>query len=167
MGEHSQNIPLWTLKATYFLTGGTVALIMNFIAVYYYQVGMNTLYISYIFLGAMLAKFLGTLFWSFLGDRSKRIKHIFFIYLIGGTATMLLLPIDNHFEYLFWNAVVRLFLCSSCDGLIDAVSVWAVKHSEESFGQQRLWRPIGWGIFSIIGGVLIDEFGFFALFIQF
>ena len=43
-----------------------------------------------------------------------------------------------------WNASVRLFS--------------VVENQPSHYGYQRLWGTVGWGIFAIISGLLVDEF---------
>ena len=120
-----------------------------------------------------LSSFVGTVFWGRLADGTGMYKQIIICtaLLSSGLVTGFMLHRVQASKYCLMGAAAIFSLFNSCTGnLIDSITVLYVKEAkkagseEESYGEQRLWASIGWGIMSLASGWLVDHFGINSIF---
>jgi len=91
-------VPLWVVKATYFLSTGGVAFIARFLNVFFFQHGLSVIEIAWLSVANQLSSFFGSIFWSNLGSRTTNIKAMFCISFFLGSGSMMLYIFFSSFQ---------------------------------------------------------------------
>ena len=152
--QKQKPVPLWTLKSVYLLATGSSAFITKFSAIYFDHIGFNALLISYIFVGSNVSTLIGNNFWSFLGDRTTKIKTTISHFLLFGCG----LCHNYSFERQF-----LLYLWRCCRSYIYVLNLlWSFRCSC-SLGIEKRWGKLWQATFN--GVPWVGEF--FLLLLEF
>lgn len=168
--ERHEYIPSWVFKSNFFLGAGAGAFLNSFLAVYLSSIGFGGTEIGIMAAGGFASGYIGTIVWSIGGDKTLRFRRLFLTSFCGGTVLWTLFGLPNWiFPHTFWviffTAMCAAFFNSAQVGLLDSfVATVTEKSKSETYGKQKMWFPIGWGLWSLVVGGVIHEFGYPSMF---
>jgi len=159
----------WVFKATYFLGSGAAAFLNSFLAVYLSIIGFSPNQIGWIGAGAFASGFVGTVFWSLCGDKTLRFRQLFLISYFCGTSLWVLFGLpESIFPHDFWLmftvGLAAAFFNSSQLGLLDSITATITEKTTQSYGQQKMWFALGWGLWTFLAGGVIHLLGYPSMF---
>jgi len=163
--RQSQGFPLWILKSIYFLCTAADSFLWKFLNNYLFIIGFNTVLIAYVNIGKCIFQVGGSLFWARLVDMGFLVRPIM-VAGFGLTGCLgLLILISKNFYYILILVSIIGFTNSVEFGIVDRVAVALTETSSESYGQQRLWSALSFGVCCFSVGAIVHIFNFSACFI--
>lgn len=160
------------MMALYFIQTGAAAGLVKFLPVYFADepLSFSATTIGILSVVGAVANFIGGIVWGRFADLTGRYKATMILTNAVSVVSifgLLLKPVQNAF-ILFIGVFVLYCFFGSCWGtLVDAVAVIGDDAGEGSYGGLRLWAAVGWGVFAVVSGVLIDAFGIGSIFATF
>lgn len=144
-----------------FLVFASHATLMTQIIPYLTHVGYNASQRGYILSFYALLSIVGQIIVGYLSDKQLKIKpyfiHITYIFLVSG---LLSYQFDQaSYAYHFFVIGIMAGMVRIAGNLYETW-VLEVDGLFHEFGQIRAWGSIGWGVFSLISGAIVTQFGF-------
>ncbi|CAD7970644.1 unnamed protein product [Amoebophrya sp. A25] len=156
--------PLWACKLLYFLQLGCTASLVRFLVVLYTDLGIGPEFIGYLMCLDPLSCFIGQIFWAMICDWSGiHIKVVLSISSALGVVFYLCLnAYKDSLAMIFIFVGLAAFCRAGAQGIQDSLCLGVLKQhkgGDDSYGGQRMWGAIGWGVMAFFTGGMIDEYG--------
>ncbi|KKI93291.1 hypothetical protein WQ54_05540 [Bacillus sp. SA1-12] len=147
----------WLLKTIYFCISLSVAS-LQFLNLYYSQIGLTTGEIGALFAVGPLVMVLTQPVWGMLTDFWNKPKWILLITIVGSAITAMFFPQMETFQDLLILNIVYSFFVSATGPIADSIAL-GILEDRNDFGKIRLYGSLGYAIGAITIGRLLDYVG--------
>ncbi|MCJ7552212.1 MAG: MFS transporter, partial [Anaerolineae bacterium] len=103
--------------------------------------------------------------WSALADATRRHKLVRMGAIVGSWLAVLILSATRMYGALIAVVAAYAIFGAPIIPLVDNAVIGLLGQEKSSYGQQRLWGAIGWGVAGLAAGVLIDRYGMSMAFV--
>ncbi|HEY4391438.1 MAG TPA: MFS transporter [Paenibacillus sp.] len=154
-----QSSSLLSLGLLNFFIYGTTVIFAAFFQLYLQDIGMNKLEIGILISTGPLISLLAHPFWRLMSDRSRNIRLILLVMLIGLLAIGHLLFRVDTFQMLYIVVMLVFFFQSPLLSQSNSLTLGYVTDSNQRFETYRLWGSFGWATAALAAGITIDATG--------
>lgn len=161
---HSNQKPLRTLWALFFLLYASIGVSFTFINVYYTSIGLSGTQIGLLSTIGALSSMAGSAFWGYLSDRTGQARWIMSLggFISGGL--FFLIPWMRTFTALVMLTIGTGIFTSSAFTLIDALTLTLLGDQRDQYGRYRLGGSLGYILTASLGGFIYQRFGLNLIF---
>jgi len=143
----------------YFLYYAALAMFMPFIVLFYQSVPFNGPQIALLTGVPPLITMFAAPFWTSVADSSGRHRLVMSLGIGIAAICTLLLQYLNLFAAVFLTISISYFFFSPVPSLSDSATMAMLGKDRAMYGRVRLGGTIGWGLFALIAGMLVDNYG--------
>jgi MFS transporter, PPP family, 3-phenylpropionic acid transporter len=143
----------------YFLYYAAAASLIPFIVLFYQDLKFNGTQIGLLTGIPPLITLFAAPFWTSVADATRRHRLIMSLGIGVAVVAMLILQSLTTFVLVFIIIIIYNFFYSPISSLSDSATMSMLGEDKSMYGRLRLGGTIGWGVFSWIAGVLVDNFG--------
>lgn len=156
--QSSQPGSLFIPKIFYFFLFGGASCIIPFIPLYYESLGLNGRQIGFLTGIFPLMTLIGSSFWGGAADITNRHRRILNTVIVGAMGMVLLISFTERFIFLIPLVIGFAFFHSPIVPITDNSVMELLGERSHLYGRLRLWGAVGWGIASLLAGLLIEHF---------
>lgn len=156
--------PLRNARLFYFFYFGGFATVAPFLTVYYEQSGLSGRQIGILTAIPPLVSLVAGPVWAGLADASRRHRLLLLLALAGVIATVFAFTRTASFAGFLPVVFTYALFTAPIVPLVDSTVMELLGSAGRSYGRQRLWGTVGWGITAPIVGRVSDRLGFEWLF---
>ena len=155
----------------YFLYYAALAMFMPFIVLFYQSILFNGPQIALLSGIPPLITMFAAPFWTSIADSTGRHRWVMSMGIGMAAICTLLLQYLNLFAAVFLTVSISFFFFSPVASLSDSSTIAMLGEDRAMYGRVRLGGTIGWGLFALVAGILVDNYGLkisfwgFAIFI--
>eukprot|EP00927_Polykrikos_kofoidii_P028265 TRINITY_DN24714_c0_g1_i1.p1 TRINITY_DN24714_c0_g1~~TRINITY_DN24714_c0_g1_i1.p1 ORF type:complete len:522 (-),score=77.08 TRINITY_DN24714_c0_g1_i1:201-1766(-) len=164
--KRAPNHQLFVAKTVFFFAGVSSSSLVPFIPAFMAHVGITGADLGGFICLLPIAAIIGAPAWGALARKVGYTRRV-----VGGacfagacTVSLLALPEVQRSRFLIRVCITFGGGCLSALHLLTALVMAALKGTDEGFGAQKLWQSVGWGLGSLLCGVLVDNAGISAMF---
>lgn len=162
---HVQRRALRFSKAFYTFFFASGAFLSPFLVLYFSELGLDGRRIGVLRGIAPLITVVAAPLWSALADATRRHKLIRMVAIMGSWLAVLILSVTRMYGALIAVIAANAILGAPIIPLVDNAVIALLGEEKASYGKQRLWGAVGWGIAGLAAGVLIERFGLSVAFV--
>jgi PPP family 3-phenylpropionic acid transporter len=145
--------------AFYFLFFAAIASFSPYIVLYYQSIGLSGSQIGLLTGIAPLLTLVSVPFWTGLADRTNRHRLIMSFSMLIGVLGLFLFPFLDTFALVFGFAILFNVFFAPVSALADSATMYMLGKQKDLFGRVRVGGTIGFGITSVIVGILVENQG--------
>lgn len=149
---------IWSFSFYFVLLGG-YAFVLPYLVLYYQSAGFTGVQIGILTGISPLITMLGAALWTALADATRQHRLIMSSALLAGTFSLLLFPYLHTFMPILLLAVLFYIFYGPVSSLADSASMYMLADKKEMYGRVRLGGTIGFGLASILAGVVVQGYG--------
>jgi PPP family 3-phenylpropionic acid transporter len=143
----------------YFLNFAALASFIPFLVLYYQKLGFTGAQIGLLAGIPPLITLIGAPIGTHVADSTGKHKLILSISVAVAAAAVLLLPATNSFGAVFFIIVIFNIFLSPSGSLTDSATMFMLGEEKAMYGRVRMGGTIGWGVFAVIAGALVQKYG--------
>ena len=143
----------------YFLYYAALSFFMPFIVLFYQELIFTGLQIALLTGIPPLITLFSAPFWTNIADSTRRHRLIMSLGIGVSIAAVLLLQYQDTFGAIFITVLIFNFFFSPVASLSDSATMARLGTDRAMYGRVRLGGTIGWGLFALIAGTMINNFG--------
>ena len=143
----------------YFLYYAAMASVLPFLVIFYQSRGFSGVQIGLLTGIPPLITLVGAPFGTGLADATHRHKLIMGLGLIVAILVTIVLPVLTSFVLIFGLILVFNIFMSPVGSLSDSATMTMLGEQKAMYGKVRVGGTIGWGVFALIAGALVDRYG--------
>jgi MFS transporter, PPP family, 3-phenylpropionic acid transporter len=143
----------------YFLYYAALAFFMPYIVLFYQQLVFTGPQIALLTGIPPLITLFAAPFWTNVADATHRHRLIMSTGILIAAVSVLLLSQMNLFAIILVTVVVFYFFFSPVASLSDSATIAMLGADKAMYGRVRIGGTIGWGLFALIAGTMISDFG--------
>jgi hypothetical protein len=156
MMKSEKNESYWSNKCLYFLLFGGLGIYFPYLAIFYETLNFSKSQIGILCMIPNFCAFFVAPFISMIGDALHAHYEVMMICLIGSTLVILTYLLTSSFTTLALIVLLGSMLRSPLYPQVDALTMSTLT-DKSKYGEIRAWGAIGFGIFSLIGGILSSD----------
>lgn len=145
--------------STNFLFFSSVALIMPFLVLYYQSLGFTGTQIGLLTGLSPLITLVSAPFWTGLADKKNRHHLILSLALLVSAIVIFSLPFLQSFLLVLLMGITFSVFFAPVISLIDSATMFMLGEAKEMYGRVRVGGTLGFGVFAIIAGLLVQSYG--------
>lgn len=150
-----------SVKLIYLVLFGGYGALIPFLSVFYRAQGMSTSYIGVLGAVTPAVGFFAGPVWGMVADRNRIHKPmLMWTTLATLVATQLQWVVAPHHTAIAVLVVTAALFSAPGTPLIENAVITLAERSGDNYGKNRLWGAVGFGITSLLGGVLISHVGY-------
>ncbi len=143
----------------YFLYYAALAYFAPFIVLFYQQNQFNGPQIALLTgIPPLITLFAGP-FWTNVADSKRRHRQVMSLGIIMAIISVLLLQYMNIFVVALITVIISFFFFSPVASLSDSATIAMLGADKAMYGRVRIGGTIGWGLFALIAGTMINNYG--------
>ena len=143
----------------YFLYYAAMAYFAPFIVLYYQEIRFNGPQIALLTGIPPLITLFAAPFWTNIADATHRHRLVMSLGIAITIFSVLLLQYLDTFALIFLVVVVIYFFFSPVSSLADSATIAMLGADKAKYGRVRMGGTIGWGLFALIAGTMINNYG--------
>ncbi|HSO10774.1 MAG TPA: major facilitator superfamily domain-containing protein 6 [Anaerolineales bacterium] len=143
----------------YFLYYAAFASLMPFFVIFYQSLGFNGTQIGLLAGIPPLITLFGAPLGTGLADLTHRHKLIMGLGLLAAVAVSIFLPNVSGFVVVFGLIILFNIFMSPIASLSDSATMNMLGDQKAMYGRIRMGGTLGWGIFALVAGVLVENYG--------
>ena len=143
----------------YFLYYAALAMFMPFVVLFYQENLFNGPQIALLTGVPPLITMFSAPFWTNVADSTNRHRAVMSLGILVAVIAVLLLQFMDIFVVILVTVLVLYFFFSPVASLSDSATIAMLGNDRGMYGRVRLGGTIGWGVFALIAGVLVDHYG--------
>jgi len=130
-----------------------------FVVLYYQELGFNGAQIGLMMGMFPLITLFGAPLWTGLADAKKRHKLIMSLTLLGTIAVVSMFPLVKTLPPIIVLVFLFSLLSSPTTAFADSATMAMLAEEKAMYGRVRLGGTLGWGIFAVLAGIIIQSYG--------
>jgi MFS transporter, PPP family, 3-phenylpropionic acid transporter len=143
----------------YFLYYAALAYFAPFIVLYYQEIQFNGPQIALLTgIPPLITLFAGP-FWTNIADSRRWHRQVMSLGILVAILTVLLLHYISIFVVVLITVITFFFFFSPVASLSDSATIAMLGTDKAMYGRVRIGGTIGWGMFALIAGAMINNFG--------
>ena len=143
----------------YFLYFAALASFMPFLVLFYQGLGFSGGQIGLLTGLPPLITLIAAPFWTGLADARRWHKLVMGLGILGTVLVVFLLPSFSGFALVFGIIILFNTFISPVASLADSAIIAMLGEERAMYGRIRLGGTIGWGLFALIAGAVVQNFG--------
>ena len=143
----------------YFLYFAALSCLMPFIVLFYQGLGFTGTQIGLLTGVPPLITLVAAPFWTNVADATRRHKLIMGTGILVAVVVMLVLQSLTSFFLIFPLILLYNFFFSPVTALSDSATINMLGEERTMYGRIRLGGTIGWGLFALIAGAMVQKYG--------
>jgi len=143
----------------YFLYYAAMAYFAPFIVLYYQEIRFNGPQIALLTGIPPLITLFAAPFWTNIADATHRHRLVMSLGISITIFSVLLLQYLDTFALIFLVVIVIYFFFSPVSSLADSATIAMLGADKAKYGRVRMGGTIGWGLFALIAGTMINNYG--------
>ena len=143
----------------YFIYYAALAMFMPFIVLFYQEIDFNGPQIAVLSGIPPLITLFAAPFWTSIADSTGRHRLVMSLGIGVAVVTILLLQYMNVFAAILLTVLIFFFFFSPVASLSDSATMAMLGKDRAMYGRVRLGGTIGWGLFALVAGILVDNYG--------
>jgi PPP family 3-phenylpropionic acid transporter len=143
----------------YFIFYAAMAMFMPFVVLFYQAIDFNGPQIALLTGVPPLITLFAAPFLTSIADSTGRHRLVMSLGIGIAAICTLLLQYMDLFALVFLTATISYFFFSPVSSLSDSATLAMLGDDRAMYGRVRLGGTIGWGLFALVAGVLVDNFG--------
>ena len=143
----------------YFLYYAAFAMFMPFIVLFYQEISFSGPQIALLAGIPPLITLFAAPFWTNVADSTGRHRLVMSTGIAVAVVGVLLLQYMDMFAVIFLMVIIFNFFFAPVGSLSDSATMAMLGADRAMYGRVRLGGTIGWGMFALIAGVLVDVYG--------
>jgi PPP family 3-phenylpropionic acid transporter len=152
-----ESLPI--LRILYFFYFAAFGIIITFLNVYYWDIGLTGVQIGLLSFVMPLVSIVAAPLWGIWNDRIGQVKRLLIIACVGIIFTVMGIGLAEVFFWLVIFTILFAFFDSSILPILDSTTLRFLGRNRDKFGRERVWGSIGfiiavWGI-----GFVLQRFG--------
>jgi len=148
----------------YFFNFAASAAVLPYVVLYYQELGFSGTQIGLLTGITPLITLVSAPFWTGLADTTRRHRLILGIVLLIGSVILAVLPLLRVFLPVFLLIIGLNLLLGPVNSFSDSASMTMLGEKKELFGRVRLGGTLGYGVFAILSGTIVQNLGLRAAF---
>jgi PPP family 3-phenylpropionic acid transporter len=155
---------LLTPKVFYFFWFTALGVYAPFITLYYQKRGLDLSQIGLLLALPGITQIVAGPLWGLLADALHLHRKLLPLVIIGTIIPITLIGVLDSFWPILLLAACSAIFSVPIAALSDTATLTLLGERREQYGAQRVWGAIGWGLSSIISGVIVRQFGLGIMF---
>jgi MFS transporter, PPP family, 3-phenylpropionic acid transporter len=143
----------------YFIYYAALAMFMPFIVLFYQEIDFNGPQIALLSGIPPLITLFAAPFWTSIADSTGRHRLVMSLGIGVAAVCTLLLQYMDVFTAAFLTVCISFFFFSPVGSLSDSATMAMLGEDRAMYGRVRLGGTIGWGLFALVAGILVDNYG--------
>lgn len=143
----------------YFLYYAALSFFMPFIVLFYQENNFTGPQIALLTGIPPLITLFSAPFWTNVADSRNRHRLVMSVGIIVSIVAVLLIQFMDVFAVIFVTVIIFNFFFSPVASLSDSSTMAMLGEDRAKYGRVRLGGTIGWGIFALIAGTMVDSYG--------
>jgi MFS transporter, PPP family, 3-phenylpropionic acid transporter len=143
----------------YFLYYAALAYFAPFIVLYYQELQFNGPQIALLTGLPPLLTLFAAPFWTNVADSRRWHRQVMSLGILVAVLSVLLLQYMNVFAIVLLLVIVLFFFFSPVASLSDSATIAMLGADKAMYGRVRIGGTIGWGLFALIAGTMINNYG--------
>src|SRR5512133_124965 len=132
---------------------------MPFIVLFYQGVQFNGPQIALLTGIPPLITLFAAPLWTNVADSTGRHRLVMSLGIVVAAVAVMLLQYMDLFVVIFLTVMVLYFFFSPVASLSDSATIAMLGKDRAMYGRVRIGGTIGWGVFALIAGILVDNYG--------
>lgn len=138
---------------------GANACLYPYWVLYYQSRGFSGAQTGLLFALSPLIFLVGAPFWTGIADTTRRHGLVMSLTLLGSIGLGVFFPFLRGFMPVLTMGLLYAFMISPANSFSDAATMTMLGDRKEMYGRVRVGGTIGWGILSVIAGIVIEKYG--------
>jgi PPP family 3-phenylpropionic acid transporter len=143
----------------YFVYFAASAFSQPFIILYYQELGFSGWQISILAAIIPLVVMISAPFWTGLADIKMRHKLIMSLTIVVSVLVSAVFPLVKSFALMIPLVFLFAFFIAPVISFADSATLSMLAEKKELYGRVRLGGTIGWGVFALVAGLVIETYG--------
>jgi PPP family 3-phenylpropionic acid transporter len=143
----------------YFIYYAALAMFMPFIVLFYQEIDFNGPQIALLSGIPPLITLFAAPFWTSIADSTGRHRFVMSLGIGVAVVCTLFLQYMDVFTAAFLTVCISFFFFSPVASLSDSATMAMLGEDRAMYGRVRLGGTIGWGLFALVAGILVDNYG--------
>jgi PPP family 3-phenylpropionic acid transporter len=149
---------LWTIRLVFFFNVGSSAFLMPFLSLYFSGVGLNGAQIGLASMVAGIAGLLAAPAWGRWNDLTAHPRRLLQVGLCATALFQLILSQQSTFLWIIGIISLESITGAGIEPLLNILALKTTQSIKRvGFGSVRLWGSLGWAIFALISGWVIEQ----------
>lgn len=151
-------------KMFYFFWFTAIGIYGPFITLYYQQRGLTLAQIGILLALPGITQIVAGPLWGLLADALHLHRKLLPLVIIGALVPVTLIGVMDSFWPILLLAACSAIFSVPIAPLSDTATLTLLGERREQYGAQRVWGAIGWGISSIVSGIIVQQYGLGSMF---
>jgi PPP family 3-phenylpropionic acid transporter len=151
----------------YFFYFAAIATLLPYLVLYYGELGLAGRQIGFLTALPPLITLISAPLWTGVADSTHRHRLVLSISLLSCIVAILAVSTVSTFWALLPLVVLFAFAIAPSGSLADTATMTMLANEREKYGRVRLGGTFGWGIASIVAGMVIEQTGLHSSFYMF
>lgn len=149
----------WLLRLYYFAWVGAPGFIYPFLNIFFTRQGLNGQQIGLVTAASSLALLIASPFWTRWSESSRHPRRVLQAALILSGLGWIVLGRQYLFGWIFIISALRTIPAAGIWPISDDLALRLQGSLRAGYGQIRLWGSVGWAVFVLVSGWLIERSG--------
>jgi PPP family 3-phenylpropionic acid transporter len=151
----------------YFFNFAAIATLLPYLVLYYEELGLSGRQMGFLTALPPLVTLVSAPLWTGVADSTHRHRLVLSLSLLGCILAILAVSTVSTFWALLPLVVLFAFAIAPSGSLADTATMHMLGDEKEKYGRVRIGGSFGWGIASVIAGVVIELTGLHSSFYMF
>ncbi|GAB4124451.1 MAG: hypothetical protein Fur005_34290 [Roseiflexaceae bacterium] len=156
--------PLLAPKLFYFFWFMALGVYGPFVTLYYRDQGLDLAQIGWLLALPGATQIIAGPLWGLFADALRLHRILLPIVVTGYVIFATLVGWFNTFEPIFVLALISAIFSVPVAPLSDSATLALLGEQRERYGAQRVWGAVGWGLSSVVSGMIVEQLGLPVIF---